>query len=493
MASISFIGYEEGRNLKEMLQQFYGNAQEHEIVLSKQNRPHYITDGEVYPFFLAEKLEDNFRVLVQELEDSDFTVICSEPLAEGRERKRQSKRLVYYALSQVSGIRWPWGALGGIRPSYIASEYLQENTPEETRSHLIKNYYLTADKADILVHTTQNEDRILAEVPEDAYAIYIGVPFCPTRCWYCSFTTQEAIGQSHRYGKAYLDKLEEEIEDYLTWYKKVGLNKLHALYVGGGTPADFSEEDFKRFINLIMRLPIEKTTELTVEMGRADVITQEKLLYLKSQGIERICINPQSLEPQVLKHLGRNTRIEQIEEAYNWAKALNFQSINLDFIAGLPHETVESFQNGINLAINWGAQEISVHSLALKRGSELYQKHFTGEDRYSLKPEDDLERMLLDAHTSLLNNSYEPYYLYRHRLGLSGLENISFAKNGHYCVYNVMMMSDRYSIVSFGTPAISKRIDGHDAKRFAQKKSLHLYLEFDEEFLDRKYQHFCQG
>lgn len=481
MASIQFIGQDSGNNVKEVLQAFYGNAKEIPSSNCAENAV-FITGDNYYPHFSIVG-DEKLLAYVYESEKDDARLLIEEVSAI---TKRDIKRIAYLAISKYTNVRWSWGALSGIRPSTVASGLLKDYSVDETIRILHEDYQVSETKTRLLLETTQIENKILDSVEPNSYGIYIGVPFCPTKCWYCSFTTEEAIGKSPVYAAQYLDILELEIEDFLRWHKNTSLAHLAAIYVGGGTPADMPDFDFGRLIDLISRLPIRSETEITIELGRVDVINMRKLELLKSSGISRICINPQSLNPEVLSHLGRNTHLDQIINIYEMAKAIGFDAINLDFIAGLPFESKESFVRGIQQATKWGAEEISIHTLALKRGSKQYSEHYAGNRVFDLKPSQELMAMIEDSHTLLMHEAYKPYYLYRHRLGLSGLENVSFAKDEKYCIYNVLMMADQHPIVSFGSPAISKNIINSKAKRLAASKSFFRYLKTNKEYLHEK-------
>ncbi len=500
MASLTYTGYERGNNLKQMLQQFYGNAKDLTIDYNGQIRPLFQHGPNLYPLFigkLSRKSSDRFEFsfYVKEKEEETEKLLGSTPIANPENPSSPSLALAYRCLSQYTGQTWPWGALNGIRPGHVV-EGLMENYPVDLISSILEEKYLVSEaKAKLAVETGLREKLLLEKIPRQSYGIYIGVPFCPTRCAYCSFTTPEGIGQSSAKGASFLDQLDREVTDFIHWPEvavQKRLGNLEAVYIGGGTPGDFSEADFDRLVQIIRKLPLGPATEITMEMGRADVFTRKKLQILKEAGIHRICLNPQSLDDGVLERIGRPTSAAEIIEAYRLSKEEGMAFINLDFILGLPGETENSFIRNIEEAIRLNPESITIHSLALKRGSDRYREFFgqNVKDTNPLEAGDMDDQTLIGtmdkAYQSLRQAGYKPYYLYRHRLGLAGLENLSWAKPGQETLYNILMMSDRYPVLSFGTPAISKRVDGGKAKRLANPKSLSLYLRKDRSYWKEK-------
>lgn len=398
--------------------------------------------------------------------------------------KRQIKRQFYRGLSDLTGIVWPWGSLTGIRPTYIAAELLAAHSPAESLTILRDDYRLKEEKAELALVTAQKEEALLAPLPAASYAAYIGVPFCPTRCSYCSFTTVEAIGRDKSCEARYMKALEREIEHFLS-YAGQARRTLQAVYIGGGTPAALNEEHFAALLALARRLPLAADGEITVEAGRADVLNERKLKALKTYGIKRICLNPQTLNEKTLRRVGRRGTIQEIRALYALARKYGISTINLDLIAGLDEDETELISH-VRELLTWEPESITLHTLALKKGSAADLRRQALAEEKRIMPEPRLEAVLTQAQTLLRAAGLEPYYLYRQKFGRAGLENVAFAQAGHSCLYNIMMMSDRYPVISFGSPAMSKAFVDGKLKRLPAAKSLNAYLDRNDDFLKRK-------
>ncbi len=477
MATVLLDGHAEAGGAKALLELFYGPASAISNEVNGQQLEGFLS-GTPEPCFIS-----TVRPECVAIEMPTGDILISEPVAS--DLKRQIKRQLYRVLAEASGLNWPWGSLTGIRPTYVAGELLLSFSPEEAYRRLTEDYAVSPGKAALALRTAEAEEAICARLDPGAYAVYVGVPFCPTRCSYCSFTTEEGIGTAETLGDRYLDSLELEIQDFLKWRERPGQD-LVAVYVGGGTPAALTEEQFARLLKLIKTLPAATNCEWTVEAGRADVLTEAKLAALNSAGIKRICLNPQTMHDSTLARVNRRGTSRQFRETFHLARAHGMTMIQTDLIAGLRGEGWQELRLSLEDVISLEPDAITLHTLARKRGSAHSDQVRSGRDTWRNLPDPELEEAIAEAQRLLESEGYSPYYLYRQHYALGGLENVSFARAGKHTQYNVMMMSDRYPIVSFGCPAISKQIQGRKSLRLAAPKSLRGYLDISAPFLERK-------
>lgn len=485
MIRLFYKGHENGAGLKALLELFYGKSEAARLKLGEEILKGFTAESADEVCFLSELGPDSlsFKRLEQQ-KDGRMLSECLEQRAPASDLRRQIKRQAYRVLSDYSGIRWPWGSLTGIRPTYIADELIREKGSKAAEQILLESYRLKPEKAELALRTAKAEQAILQSLPRRSYAVYVGIPFCPSRCSYCSFTTPEGIGREDSLGDLFLDALEYEIRDFLSWHEALG-GRLRALYIGGGTPAALSEERLERLIGLLKRLPLEEDGEVTFEAGRCDVLNERKFRLLRDASYTKICLNPQSLNEETLRRVGRPGSAEDFFRCFETARACGMDNINLDLIAGLDPEPAELLDH-LNRLLALKPESITLHTLALKRGSERDLKRNAKGEAKRILPEPALELVLDRAQKRLIDHNYEPYYLYRQKYGRGGLENVAFAEAGRACVYNIMMMSDRFPIVSFGSPAMSKALRGNRIKRLASPKSLRVYLEGGHEYTVKK-------
>lgn len=486
MIAVYASGHQQLSGLKALLELFAGKSRPSAALLDGEALNGFAADSDKNLIFLSELDEKNLSLfLLREGEEGTLRRAQNlESCPRAVDLKRQIKRQFYRGLSDLTGIEWPWGSLTGIRPTYIAAELLREHTAEEAKRILLEDYRLKEEKAELALFMAGAEEAIMAGLPERAYAAYIGIPFCPSRCAYCSFTTPESVLKDESAEEAFMDYLERDIDYFLNYAPRLN-RSLEALYIGGGTPAALSEKNFRRLLELARRLPLSPHAEITVEAGRADVMNEAKVRALADAGIERICLNPQTLNEETLRRVGRRGSIRELKNIYDLARAYGIKSINLDLIAGLDSDVTELLSH-VEKLISWEPESITLHTLALKRGSayDLSLREAGKEQR--IRPEPQLEKVLYEAQQRLRRAGYAPYYLYRQKYGRSGLENTAFAKKGHACVYNIMMMSDRYPVAGFGSPSMSKAFAGGRLKRLASPKSLSACLKSGSRFQEKK-------
>ena len=398
----------------------------------------------------------------------------TEPFAVGREVKRS----VYKALAGITGRNMPWGCLTGIRPTIVAGE-------EDDPKSLSDKYFVREDKAGLAVETYHREAEVLKLIPENDLNIYVGIPFCPSRCEYCSFVSSDI---SHHMGRltSYLDAVEDEI-------KTVGpvINRnIRTLYLGGGTPTVFSDNDYDRLIDIIYgNLRIGPDTEVTVEAGRPDTITQHKLLAMKAMGIRRICINPQTMNSNTLAKLNRRHTAEDTRKIYDLARRTGFDIINMDLIAGLKYESAEDLTKSLREIIDMAPENITIHTLYKKRRASISVKEVM-----SLGT-DDVDLAVSRGYDMLRDAGYVPYYMYRQKDTGHGLENTGFCKPGTECLYNVAMMTDARDVLSFGAGGMSKRVFEQVGQKYRVErcpciKDVIGYINSSHEMAERKMRFF---
>lgn len=403
--------------------------------------------------------------------------------------KRRLKRLLYFSFSYFEGERFPWGALTGVRPSFVAAELAAScgGRGEPARRALQSLYGLSEEKAALALEAAAAEAEIAARFSEDVAAFYVHVPFCETRCSYCSFPAQDGIACGESRHRAYLEALQKEMFGFC---RRIPMKQAELLYVGGGTPSVFSEENLAFFLHLLRELPgFRRLKERSFEAGRADSLNERKLAMIREAGFERICLNPQTMKEETLVRIGRPASAASVKACFALCRALEFEEINMDLIFGLPGETGDDFLHSVEACINLGADSISLHSLALKRKSELSRNYEgrSGEIRGDFYlGKEDTAASFSRAQNILRAAGYRPYYLYRHKTARAGLENLAFAKKGKTSAYNVLMMGDCAEVVGFGAGAMSKRRRGGKIQRLPSFASVDAYLAGSEELALKK-------
>ena len=360
--------------------------------------------------------------------------------------------LAYPLLKEVCGYAPEWGMLTGVRPSKLMLNKIDEAGEAYAVDYFRNKFFASEEKTNLALSVARAERDIIKNSPEDSFSLYVSIPFCPTRCSYCSFVSH-AIGteSAKKLVPQYVDKLCEEIELTARLVKEQGL-RLTTVYWGGGTPTSLEAEQLDRVLSAIEeKFDLSECFEYTVEAGRPDTVTEEKLRVLKKHKVGRISINPQTFSDSVLEAIGRRHSASLTEEKYRLAREIGFESINMDLIAGLPTDTYENFCNSVDKAIALGADNVTVHTLALKKSSTIV----TENEKDSVSG-DDIERMLRYASGALTDAGYHPYYMYRQSKALGNFENVGWCKSGKECAYNILMMEEYQHIISVGASAVTK-------------------------------------
>ncbi len=412
--------------------------------------------------------------------DNDKEIIDLKSALMG-ESKDAIKREIFHKLSTSTGLRPEWGILTGIRPVKLCGELIDAHGLDEAR-RVLKNEYLIDDsKIDMIVKMYNYQIASFGKAKENSVGMYIGIPFCPTRCLYCSFISSQAENEKL---EAYVDTLIEEI-------KEIGLrldnSKFHieSLYIGGGTPTTLNENQLNRLLNAINKyLDIHSIKEYTIEAGRPDTINLEKLKIIKAHECERISINPQSMKPETLVTIGRSHTPLEIEKAFELAHSLDFNSINADLIAGLPGEELSDFDASLEKIIGLGADNITIHSLAVKRASRLKDE----DPVFHYKQSSITNSMTAKGFETLCNRGFEPYYLYRQKHMAGAGENIGYCKPEKAGLYNIRIMDEHQSILALGAGAISKRFYSEENRleRIPNVSNVGHYINRLDEMIERK-------
>ncbi|WP_404431864.1 coproporphyrinogen III oxidase [Sutcliffiella horikoshii] len=440
--------------------------------------------------FEAEEKNTKFIVSGQlgELSCSHEKELGDSDEKESFRRKKQAVSYVYLTLLQEhTGIIQKWGILTGIRPTKLLHSKLQKGEPKDkVHQQLREDYLITDEKIELM---QQIVDRQLDVVPDlhdlgNEVSIYIGIPFCPTKCAYCTFPAYAINGKQGKVD-SFLGGLHHEIDAIGAWLKEKGI-KITTVYYGGGTPTSITAEEMDMlYEQMYASFPdMEKVREVTVEAGRPDTITPEKLEVLKKWNIDRISINPQSYTQETLKAIGRHHTVEETIDKFHLAREMGMNNINMDLIIGLPGEGVGQFAHTLDETEKLMPESLTVHTLSFKRASEMTQN----KNRYKVADRYEIGKMMDMATEWTTAHNYVPYYLYRQKNILGNLENVGYALPGQDSIYNIMIMEEKQTIIGLGCGASSKFVHPETGKitRFANPKDPKSYNDGFEHYTDEK-------
>lgn len=396
-------------------------------------------------------------------------------------RRRMLQQSYYFAALPHLPAPPPWGALAGVRPTKITTKHLLSGGTVKSGDKLMKNvYFVSPQRRSLCMDCSLATIKAQALLEKQDISVYIGIPFCPTRCAYCSFISASASGAG-KLLEPYVEALLCEVEAVGKMLASSGV-RVRTLYIGGGTPTTLSPSQLKRLMEAVNKhFDLSACLEYTVEAGRPDTVTQEKLDVIYGCGARRISINPQTMDDHVLELCGRRHKAAEIPVAYEMARKTGFTEINMDLIAGLPGDTVEGFISSLRQVAAMEPENITVHTLALKKGAALYQhpEHL---------PSHEAVAQMVDFSNAYLRElGYVPYYLYRQKYMSGSFENVGWCKPGTACLYNIYMMEELHSIVALGGGAMSKvNLPGGKLERFPNPKYPQQYLERPEAVIQEK-------
>ncbi|MBR5485231.1 MAG: coproporphyrinogen dehydrogenase HemZ [Oscillospiraceae bacterium] len=416
---------------------------------------------------------------------SDSETINSQTLPELTECERTMGRVVYRIFSEATGKRPKWGILTGIRPVKLFRTRMAEGMTEEETAELYRTKCLVDDeKIQLALATAREEEKIVATNSPESFSLYISIPFCPSRCHYCSFVSHDIASPSAKKLIApYVEKLAEEIRATGKLVKQLGL-RLETVYFGGGTPTTLTAQQLE-FLCSAVSESFDMTTlrEYTVEAGRPDTITREKLETLKKAGVTRISINPQTLNDEVLKGIGRKHTAQQVIDCFEMAREIGFDNINMDLIAGLMGDDLPSFERTIEQISQILPENVTVHTLSVKRSADYGRRK-----EEVLAHDKTVEQMVQLAQRRFMSDGYLPYYLYKQKNTLANLENTGYSKQGKECLYNVLIMEEIQTILAVGAGASTKLCFGNGKviERVYNYKYPYEYVNNFDEILRRK-------
>ena len=394
-----------------------------------------------------------------------------------------SAQLLYKLLCDFTGLTQPWGILTGVRPVKLLRRLAEESSEEQAVKKFEKDFFVSNEKIALSRETEHNERKILELSKPESFSLYVGIPFCPSRCSYCSFV-MASIERAEKLIEPYTKLLCEEIKQTAEIANKLGL-RLETVYFGGGTPTTLSAEQLDTVLGTVNNsFDMSTCREFTVEAGRPDTIDIAKLFALKENKVDRISINPQTVNDEVLKTIGRKHTAQQFFDAFELARKCGFDNINTDLIAGLPTDTPESFKNSLDSIVRLNAECITVHTLCMKRASRLTTEGVT----LDLQQARDAREMLAYTQNILGQNEYIPYYMYRQSRMVGNLENVGWSKKGFESLYNVYVMDETHTILACGSGGVTKlkRNNPDYLERIFNFKYPYEYIDRFDELIQRK-------
>ena len=412
----------------------------------------------------------------------DFNKTLTAPLCDDNEM--QMGRMVYSLFGEYTGFYPKWGVLTGVRPSKLLINTEKQMGRVKAEAYFKNDLLVSDEKFNLARIVADCEEKIIATSKPQSMSLYVSIPFCPSRCSYCSFVSHSVENdKAKNLLPQYVALLEKELTETGEIAKRIGVT-LESVYIGGGTPTTLSADQLKIVIDAIKNnFDLSTCREFTVEAGRPDTITEEKLLVLKNSPVDRISINPQTFNDSVLNAVGRRHTAEDTIRIFNLARKIGFDNINMDLIAGLPTDTLEGFRHSIDTAICLDPENITVHTLAVKRASGI------GQNSPRIAVENaTLASQMLDYAYEKLNYKYHPYYMYRQSKSAGSLENVGWAKTGTECIYNIFMMEECHTILSCGGGAVTKlkAPRGNEIERIFNFKYPFEYISGYEELRNRK-------
>ncbi len=397
-----------------------------------------------------------------------------------RTRRQTLQQSLYLAAIQLLPTP-PWGALAGVRPTKLSTRHLLEGGSRATADKLLRDvYYVTAPRRKLALACSESTVKAASLLEQDDLSLYIGIPFCPTRCTYCSFVSR-TVGKRTELLDPYLQALYREMAVTGKLLESSG-RKIRTIYIGGGTPTTLSTAQMTELLDRVKdSFDLSRCIEFTVEGGRPDTLTEEKLRAIYEHGADRMSINPQTMQDRVLSACGRPHTADDVVRAYEQAVSAGFKAINMDLIAGLPQDDFAGLCDSLDRVAALNPANITVHTLALKKGADLF------ENRQGLSEGTEVARMVEYANKTLSSLGYKPYYLYRQKYMSGSFENVGWSKNGLDCLYNIYMMEELHTILSLGGGGMNKvNLPGGGLERFHNPKFPEQYIAQIDSVLSQK-------
>lgn len=427
---------------------------------------------------------ENYQVILEHVEHRNLRGLSE------RERKKvikeTIKRSMFKILEKKFNITPPWGILTGIRPVKIVHSLLDENYSDSLiREKLKVDYFISDEKIDLALDIAKRERKFIYPIDENKVSLYISIPFCPTRCYYCSFPAN-SLKQFGGLKPTYVAKLLEEVQGVAKLLEEQN-KTIETLYIGGGTPTTLTPEEMDTLIKgLFETFDLSEIKEFTVEAGRPDTINREMLEVLKKNKVDRISINPQTMNDETLQKIGRAHSVQDIIDCFHLAREIGFDNINMDIILGLVDENLDMVRNTLEKIKELSPESLTVHTLAVKRTSKLKENL----EDYELAQYEEMVKMINLAMEYAKDMGLNPYYMYRQKHMLGNLENIGYAKEGYECIYNIQIMEEKQSNYALGAGSITKFVypDEDRIERVENVKNVEQYIDRVDEMIKRKYE-----
>lgn len=432
---------------------------------------------------LASAFFEDFHVEVDLAQEAELAIFDNNRIGIVEHFVVGSKKEIYETFFSITNKKLDWGMLTGVRPVKLIHKLMKsfeelsiEEKEEAIRKKLKEYYFLSEEKIELLKELYEAEEKYISGNSSNMISVYIGIPFCPSRCAYCSFASN--IPKQDRSDiQSYLNFLHKEISAIGEIVRNKGI-ATESIYIGGGTPGILSEKETENLVKML-REAFPGSKEITFEAGRPDVITYDKLNIALDSGANRICINPQTMNPDVLKACGRKHTPEDIISAFHIARKVGFENINMDLIIGLPEDNAASILDSLAKIIRLGPESITVHSLSLKKGSDFMENSLLSINK-------ECPNIFGIIKNILSVEGYLPYYLYRQKHMWMNAENIGYAKEGYESIFNLQSMADKQTIIALGADAISKFITNNGVERFHNPKGLKEYEKNIEDLINKK-------
>ena len=468
---LTLIGHDDRYAVEQLMMSLFGNDAQGEAVSALHRSATWLTAT------TRITLDGKTTIRSRRLKAAEETV---------RLRRQTLQQSFYLAACDLLPVAPPWGALAGVRPTKITTRHLLEGGTVRSADKLLNEvYYVTEDRRNLALDCSQSTVSAATKLDKNDLSLYVGIPFCPTRCTYCSFVSR-TIGKKTELLNPYLEALMQEIALTGQLLKASG-KQVRTIYIGGGTPTTLTTPQMIKLLDSITAsFDLSRCLEFTVEGGRPDTLDLEKLKAIRDHGADRMSINPQTMEDSVLRACGRPHTGSDVIRAYEQAVSAGFAAINMDLIAGLPKDTVSGFIRSLDTVANLNSANITVHTLALKKGADLFER------RDSLPSAADVTEMVDYANKKLRNSGYKPYYLYRQKYMSGSFENVGWSRDGLDCLYNIYMMEEVHTILSLGGGGMNKvNLPDGTLQRFHNPKFPEQYIEMIDSVLKQKEELFA--